>query len=72
MLDKGVSVGLCACSNTLGDDSRDMIHELEYSLYDVGLNVASNDNLYGEFSGQERALMLNNMFADENIKAIFR
>ncbi len=71
MLDKGVSVGLCACSNALSDDSRDMVHELEYSLYDVGLNVVSNDNLYGEFSGKERALMLNDMFADEKIKAIF-
>ena len=71
MLDKGVSVGLCACSNALSDDCRDMVHELEYSLYDVGLNALPNEKLYGEFSGRERALMLNNMFADENIKAIF-
>lgn len=71
MLDKGVSVGLCACSNALGDDSRDMVHELEYSLYDVGLNVVSSEKLYGEFTGKERAVMLNNMFANEDIKAVF-
>lgn len=71
MLDKGVSVGLCACSNALGDDCRDMVHELEYSLYDVGLNVVSNENLYGEFSGRERAMMLNTMFANSDIKAVF-
>ncbi len=64
-------MGLCACSNLLNRDSADTIHELEYSLYDVGLNAISGDFLYEEQSARDKAERLNKLFADEQIKAVF-
>ena len=71
MLDKGDSVGLTACSNALSTKYEEVIKELEYSLYDVGLNVKTRENLFGEIDGRKKAQILNDMFADDEIKAIF-
>ena len=71
MLDKGDSVGLTACSNALSAKYEEVIKELEYSLYDVGLNVKKRENLFDEIDGRRKAEILNDMFADDEIKAIF-
>lgn len=64
-------MGLCACSNALTDNSVEIIKELEYSLYDIGLNTVPNERLYDVLSGKEKADVLNGMFANPDIKAIF-
>lgn len=64
-------MGLCACSNSLTKDSADTIHELEYSLYDVGLNAESDESLYQQEGAKDKADRLNRLFANPQIKAIF-
>lgn len=64
-------MALCACSNLLTSDNEDIIHELEYSLYDVGLNAISGEFLYQQESAKDKADRLNELFANPEIKAIF-
>lgn len=71
MLDKGDSVGITACSNTLSSTYEDTIKELDYSLYDVGLTMADCSYIYGERSADAKAEQLNALYANPDIKAIF-
>ena len=64
-------MGLCACSNSLTEDLADTINELEYSLYDMGLNAVSDASLYEDLSPRDKAAKLNGLFANPDIKAVF-
>lgn len=76
MLKKGDKIGICACSNGLGEEDRETLLRLENVLIQRGLIPVYSPYLYGKgsvFSGtaQERAEALLAMYRDDSIRAIF-
>ncbi len=75
MLEKGVVVGLVACSNAIPAETEEQIKELGFMLSDMGLEVREAKYLFSdkisEGTIKQRAKELMKMFLNPEIKAVF-
>lgn len=76
MLDKGDSIGLIACSDAIRPERKEIVEEVENTLYDMGYKTVAGDKIFKE--GDEvaapakvRAKVLMDMVANPDVKVIF-